>query len=131
MTDDPNALITQLQRRSRRWRAAAILAFSGLFLVVLIQTVFIIDLRDQLENTHETAEWARKAATAARDDAGEARRVASESARRVQAEMNEKFVVEADKNEEFIRQSGSDTDGLFLFPTDQMYRDFDVNPYRR
>ena len=120
MTDDPNALIIQLQRASRRWRVAAILAFFGLFLVVLIQTVFIIDLRDQLKDTRETAEWARNAATAARDDAGEARRVASESARQVQAEKNGKFV----------RQSGSDTNGLFLFPTDQMYRLF-REPLRR
>ncbi len=116
MTDDPNPLIKQLQRASRRWRVATILAFSGLFLVVLIQTVFIIDLRDQLENTHESAEWAQKAATAAQDDAREARRIL-ESAREVQAEKH-------------VRVVQLDDRPMFLFPTDQLDRDFDV-PNRR
>jgi len=131
MTEDPKFQIEQLRRASRRWRVAAILAFSGLFLVVVTQTVFLNGLRDQLEDTQQVAERARNAATAARDDAAEARRVASESVLQLQAGKNAEFVVQAEEHAEFINQSEPDINNPHLFPTDQMFRNFDVEQNRR
>ena len=131
MTEDPKFQIEQLRRASRRWRVAAILSFSGLFLVVVMQTVFITDLRDQLEDTQQVAERARNAATAARDDAAEARSVASESVLQLQAGKNAEFVVQADESAAFIHQFDPGINDPHLFPTDQMFRNFDVEPNRR
>ena len=114
MSDDPNALITQMQRGVRRWRAAAILTLVGLLMLVSAQTLFFIELRERLTDMHGIAEAAHAAATEARDDAQEARRVASETAREVSA----------DKTEELARTFGAGTDGQYLYPTDQMYRGF-------
>jgi hypothetical protein len=110
---------------------AGILAFSGLFLVVVTQTVFIISLRDQLEETHQIAERAQNAATVARDEAAEARRVASESVRQLQAGKNEVFVVQVGEHAEFNHRPEPGIGDPHLFPTDQMFRNFDVESNRR
>lgn len=111
MTDDLSARITQLQRGIRRWRATTILTFVGLLLLVLAQTLFIIDLRNRLTDTQEAAEAAQVAAVAARGDAQEARRVASATARQAGAV----------KTEEVAIVFGHGTDGQYSMLTDQMY----------
>ena len=118
MTDEPNSLIVQLQQATSRWRAAGLLAMSGLLLLLVIQTIGILALRNDLKRTQATAESARKAANAAQELAQEARKLVAQS------------VVEARARriQETMLRPGSE---LFLFPTDQMYREFGERRLRR